>query len=106
MKIVNWLRWPKNIGGRSHSLWRSAVSVQLLLQQTAAATIAWLIADLVLGQSDPFFAPLAAVVGLNAPLGERGRNTLRLVLGVVVGILTGELAIAVIGGGSPSFLIA
>jgi hypothetical protein len=48
-----------------------------LLQRTAAATVARLIASSIVGNQDPFFAPLSAVVALNAPLGERGRNALR-----------------------------
>lgn len=71
MKVVNWLRGQKILDGRSRDLWHSGVSVRLLLQQTIAATVAWLIANLVSGHNDPFFAPLAAVVALNAPLGER-----------------------------------
>jgi hypothetical protein len=39
------------------------------------------------------------VVALNAPLGERGRNTVRLLLGVIVGIMVGEVAVAAFGGG-------
>jgi hypothetical protein len=70
-----------------------------VLQGTAAATIAWVIAVHVVKHHEPFFAPIAAVVALNAPLGERGLNALRLLLGVVVGIAAAELWIVVIGGG-------
>jgi uncharacterized membrane protein YgaE (UPF0421/DUF939 family) len=69
-----------------------------LLQGTAAATVAWLIANQLGGDHDPFFAPIAAFIALNAPLGERGRNTLRLVLGVIVGIVVGELTLLTLGG--------
>ncbi len=48
-----------------------AVDLSPVLQGTAAATVAWLIADRFVGNTDPFFAPIAAVIALNAPLGER-----------------------------------
>jgi len=70
-----------------------------LLQGTAAATLAWVIAKDVVGHHQPFFAPIAAVVALNAPLGERGLNAVRLLEGVIVGIVAGELAVAGLGGG-------
>jgi hypothetical protein len=55
-----------------------AVETWPLLKGTAAATLAWVIANHVVDHHEPFFAPIAAVVALNAPLGERGLNTLRL----------------------------
>jgi uncharacterized membrane protein YgaE (UPF0421/DUF939 family) len=70
-----------------------------VLQQTAAAVAAWQIALLVVDHPAPFFAPIAAVVGLNATLGRRGSNAVRLLVGVVVGIVLGELAVVVVGGG-------
>ena len=48
---------------------------------------AWVIAKHVVDHHEPFFAPIAAVVALNAPLGERGLNAVRLLEGVVVGIV-------------------
>jgi uncharacterized membrane protein YgaE (UPF0421/DUF939 family) len=83
-----------------------AVSWWPILQQTAAATVAWLIARNVVEHPQPFFAPVAAVVGLNTDLGERGLNALRLLRGVVVGVVVGELAIAVLGGGYLSLGLA
>jgi uncharacterized membrane protein YgaE (UPF0421/DUF939 family) len=49
------------------------------------AVIAWLIAVLLTCQPDPLFAPMAAVIALNAALGRRGSNAVRLVVGVVAG---------------------
>ena len=37
-----------------------------LLQGTAAATLAWVVAKYGLGHEQPFFAPVAAIVGLYA----------------------------------------
>ena len=55
-----------------------------ILQGTVAATAAWLIAKYGLDHPDPFFAPVAAVIALNATLGERGLHAVRLLYGVVV----------------------
>jgi hypothetical protein len=78
----------------------------LVLQGALAATAAWMLALHVAGNPDPFFAPIAAVVGLNASVGERGRNALRLLLGVVVGVVAGELTVAAVGGGYGSLALA
>jgi uncharacterized membrane protein YgaE (UPF0421/DUF939 family) len=78
---------------------RLAVGAWPLLHSAGAATVAWVIAHHVIHHHQPFFAPIAAVVALNAALGERGLNTVRLLLGVLVGIATGELALIVPPGG-------
>lgn len=70
-----------------------------LLQGTLAATVAWLIAKHVVDHPDPFFAPVSALVSLNTSIGERGRQALRLLSGVIVGIGVGELTLLAIGGG-------
>jgi uncharacterized membrane protein YgaE (UPF0421/DUF939 family) len=66
---------------------------------TTAATAAWVIARRLGDHPDPFFAPIAAVVALNASRGERSSNAVRLLVGVVVGIVAGELAIGFLGAG-------
>ena len=48
-----------------------------LAQATAAATVAWVIADRLVHHHEPFFAPIAALVALNTSFGERGLNALR-----------------------------
>lgn len=78
----------------------------LLLQGAVAATAAWVIAKYGLGHSQPFFAPVAAVIGLNATLGERGLHVLRLLYGVIVGILVGELALFAVGDGYGTLALA
>jgi hypothetical protein len=77
-----------------------------LLQSTAAATAAWWLARWLDNHPDPFFAPIAAVVALNASRGQRGANALRLLAGVVVGIVAGELAISALGGGYGTLALA
>lgn len=77
-----------------------------LLHATAAAAVAWVIAVRISDDHAPFFAPIAAVAALNASGGERGVNAVRMLLGVVVGIPVGEVAVAVIGGGPPTLAVA
>ena len=77
-----------------------------LLQATAAATVAWLIATHVVDHRQPFFAPISALVSLNTSLGERGLNALRLLQGVVLGIGVAELTLLVLGGGYGSLALA
>ncbi|KGN30883.1 hypothetical protein N802_05665 [Knoellia sinensis KCTC 19936] len=76
------------------------------MQATVAATTAWVIARQLIDDHIPFFAPIAAVVALNASRGERGLNAVRVVLGVFVGIVAGEAAVAVLGGGVASLVAA
>ncbi len=94
------------LGASLRTLRRASSSSWLLLQQTAAAVIAWLIATEVVGHDTPFFAPIAAVISLNAALGERGSNVLRMLLGVLVGIVVGEITIVVLGVGHGRLAIA
>jgi uncharacterized membrane protein YgaE (UPF0421/DUF939 family) len=49
---------------------------------------------------------VAAVVGLNATLGRRGSNAVRLLTGVLVGVAVGELAVWLLGGGALSLVAA
>jgi hypothetical protein len=94
------------MAGIPRALRRLPSDTWLVLQGTVAATAAWVIAEHLVGNPDPFFAPIAAVVALNASLGERGRNAVRLLLGVVVGVVAGEATIAALGGGYGSLALA
>jgi uncharacterized membrane protein YgaE (UPF0421/DUF939 family) len=84
----------------SRALPRLGAHAWPLLQSTAAATAAWVIAKYLVDHREPFFAPVAAVVALNASRGERGSNAVRLLVGVVVGIVAGELAVGALGAGT------
>jgi hypothetical protein len=77
-----------------------------LLQATAAAVIAWVIARYGLDHAEPFFAPVAAVIALNATMGERGLNAVRLLQGVIVGIVVGELTLAGLGDQAGAIALA
>ncbi|MEV6110478.1 FUSC family protein [Streptomyces sp. NPDC051940] len=68
-----------------------------VLQQALAVTVAWWVAVRLLDHHVPYFAPIAALVALNTPRGRRGANALRVVLGVIGGVVIGELAFTVLG---------
>jgi uncharacterized membrane protein YgaE (UPF0421/DUF939 family) len=71
----------------------------LALQAGLAAGLAWFIADDVLGRSNPFFAPIAAIITLASSVGQRARRTIELVGGVAIGIGIGDAIILLIGSG-------
>lgn len=77
-----------------------------VIQGTFAATVSWVIARHLVQHHQPFFAPIAAVVALNATRGERGTNALRLLLGVLVGIIVAGVAITVLGSGYLTLAVA
>jgi len=99
--ICHWITRAGSIAWR-----RVREDAWLLLQRTAAASLAWLLARWIGDHPDPFFAPIAAVVSLNTALGERGLNALRLLLGVFVGILAGELTLVFLEGRNGTLAIA
>ena len=90
----------------SRPLQRVVADAWPLLQGTAAATAAWVLAKYVFDHPQPFFAPIAALIALNTSLGERGLNALRLLQGVVLGIVVGEVILATLAGGYASIAVA
>ncbi|MDQ3923815.1 MAG: FUSC family protein [Actinomycetota bacterium] len=71
-----------------------------VLQTALAASVAYFLAAIVLGQEQPFFAPIAAVISLGLTLGQRGRRTVELVFGVAIGLLVADLLVLAIGVGA------
>jgi uncharacterized membrane protein YgaE (UPF0421/DUF939 family) len=69
------------------------------VQTALAAGAAWELARQIPGHTQPFFAPIAAVIGLSAEPGLRGRQTVRLIAGVAVGIGIGAVIVAIAGRG-------
>ncbi|WFF05109.1 FUSC family protein [Micromonospora sp. WMMD1076] len=69
------------------------------VQAGLAAALAWTVAREVLGNPDPTFAPAAAVSVIAASLGNRTRRTVELVVGVVLGIVVGDLLVSLLGTG-------
>ena len=70
-----------------------------ILQATLAATIAWLVATELVGHSQPFFAPVSAMITLGLTQGERGRRAVEIVLGVTLGIAIADLLVIQLGTG-------
>ena len=93
-------------GAGSRATDRTVADAWPLLQGTAAATAAWVIAKYAVDHRQPLFAPIAALVALNTSLGERGLNALRLLQGVFLGILVGEATLAALAGGPGSIALA
>jgi uncharacterized membrane protein YgaE (UPF0421/DUF939 family) len=79
-------------------LWR-------LAQSTFAAGLAWELARQVPGHTQPFFAPISALIALNAPPGLRGRQAIQVVAGVTLGIGIGALVVTTLGRGSPQIVL-
>ncbi|MGW3783783.1 FUSC family protein [Micromonospora chokoriensis] len=71
----------------------------LAVQAGVAAGLAWFIANDVLHNPQPLFAPAAAVGTIAAAIGNRARRTLELLAGVVLGVLVGNGLIQFIGAG-------
>lgn len=76
-----------------------------LAQSAVAAGIAWELARQVPGHTQPFFAPIAALIGLNAPPGRRGRQAINVVAGVVIGIGIGAAVVSVVGRGGAEIVL-
>jgi uncharacterized membrane protein YgaE (UPF0421/DUF939 family) len=70
-----------------------------IAQATLAATLAWVVADDVVGHTRPFFAPVSAIITLGLAFGERGRRAAEVALGVTLGIAVADLVITGIGTG-------
>ena len=70
-----------------------------LAQAAAAAGISWELALQLPDHGQPFFAPIAAAIALGAERGTRGRQAIRMMTGVAVGILVGAGVLAVAGAG-------
>ena len=68
-------------------------------QCAIAAGVAWWLAADLLGHDTPFFAPVAAVVGLGTSYGQRLRRVAEVTVGVAVGVLMGDVFTHYLGTG-------
>ena len=69
-------------------------------QAAVAAGVAWFLASDVLGHDTPFFAPIAAVVGLGTSYGQRWRRVAEVTLGVAIGVLIADVLVVWMGSGA------
>ena len=83
-------------GRRAQAAWWPAVQASL------AAALAWLVANRVLGHTDPFFAPIAAAVALSTTHLQRTPRIVQMVLGVLLGIAVGSALGSLLGAGTPA----
>jgi uncharacterized membrane protein YgaE (UPF0421/DUF939 family) len=65
-----------------------------------AAGVAWLVASDILGNEQPFFAPIAAVLTLGLAIERRGSRAWELALGVALGIGIADLIVLATGTGA------
>ena len=79
---------------------RLRINIWLVAQAAVAASLAYFLADVVIGHGQPFFAPIAAVICLGVTLGQRRRRAIELAVGVAVGLMVADLLVLVIGNGT------
>ncbi|HTR74629.1 MAG TPA: FUSC family protein [Solirubrobacterales bacterium] len=71
-----------------------------ILQCALAAGVAWALAQWIVGQPDPFFAPAAAVISLGLARGQTRGRAVELSIGVAVGIGIAAALVYAIGVGA------
>ena len=107
--IVHWVLAGGVRGGRLFSRVRNGLSagydrlrtsVWSVVQAAVAASLAYFLAEVIIGHGQPFFAPIAAVICLSVTLGQRNRRAVELVFGVAVGLTVADLLVLVIGNGT------
>jgi uncharacterized membrane protein YgaE (UPF0421/DUF939 family) len=69
-------------------------------QAALATSLAWVIAKEGLGHSRPIFAPVVALIGVSATLGQRRRYAAEMVVGVALGIGIADALVVAIGDGA------
>ena len=69
----------------------------LLVQSALGAGVAYWVAETLLGHDQPFFAPVAAIIGLGVSYRQRGRRAVEIVVGVAIGVGVGDLVVALVG---------
>ncbi|MGB7450382.1 MAG: FUSC family protein [Ornithinimicrobium sp.] len=70
-----------------------------IVQAALGASLAWFVANDLLGHAMPFFAPVTAMICLGLTYGNRVRRVIELTVGVAIGVLVGDLFVAFFGVG-------
>ena len=83
--------WLRAAGSRLRQSWRPVV------EATAAATVAWLIATRLVDHPQPFFAPAAALIVLGQARGQRTLRAVEVLLGVAGGVLVADVVAQALG---------
>ena len=76
---------------RANALW--------FAQAALATALAWVLAQEVFGHPRPIFAPIVALIGVSATLGQRRRYAVEMVIGVALGIALADGLVVLIGDG-------
>ncbi len=76
-----------------------------IIQTTLAASVAWVLAVLVVGYEQSSFAPVAAVLSLGVSISQRERRAIEAILGTAVGLVLAVLLVSMIGSGPAQFLV-
>ena len=79
---------------------RIITSARPILHTSLAAAIAWFVATELVNHTNPFFAPISAVVTLGLTVGQRRRRAVELAIGVAVGIAIADALVAAIETGT------
>jgi len=80
---------------------RMALAGWTIVETPVAVALAWYVAHDLLGEPEPFFAPMAAVLSLSATKLLRGQRALQVLAGVTLGIGIGT-AVKTVAGPLPS----
>ncbi|HEX5089205.1 MAG TPA: FUSC family protein [Nocardioides sp.] len=91
--------WERSRDSVRDRLARVSAKRWQIAQCAVSAGVAWLIAADLLGHSQPFFAPVAAVVSLGTSYGQRLRRVAEVTAGVALGVLLADLLAILIGSG-------
>ncbi|NHA67215.1 FUSC family protein [Phycicoccus flavus] len=70
-----------------------------LAQIGVAVLLAWTVARHGLGHTQPFFAPVTAILCLGLTYGQRLRRIVEVTLGVAIGVLVGDVIVILLGSG-------
>jgi uncharacterized membrane protein YgaE (UPF0421/DUF939 family) len=79
---------------------RVRTSLWGVVQCAVGGALAWQVAEQLLHHQAPFFASVAAIVGLGVSYAQRLRRVLEIAVGVAIGVGLGDLLVRVIGHGS------
>jgi uncharacterized membrane protein YgaE (UPF0421/DUF939 family) len=71
-----------------------------VVQCAVGGALAWQVAEQLLHHQGPFFASVAAIVGLGVSYAQRLRRVVEIALGVAIGVGLGDLLVRLIGRGS------
>jgi hypothetical protein len=78
---------------------RLRVNALWFAQAALATSVAWVLAREVFGHPRPIFAPIVALIGVSATLGQRRRYAVEMMIGVALGIAIADALVVAIGNG-------